>query len=97
MVRNGVDGQIMQEGERMPKYREIGKAIEAVQRTDSNNNELKELCGKEFRTDRGGAIYIGDYQSYHRIEVGDFVVKSSTGSFYVLSEETMKAKYEEVT
>jgi len=77
------------------RYRPKSSTIEAIQRTESNNDEIKEFAGKEFRTDRGGAVFIGDYSAYHRLEVGDWVVKFSTGAFYVLGDRHMQRRYEE--
>lgn len=87
------------EGTNVPKkYRKKTEEIEAILLTDDNQKEVAAFCGKAFRMDRGGSIFIGDFQSYHRVEIGMYVVKSlDTNTFHALTPNTIERKYEEIT
>ena len=86
------------------RYRKVVQEefVDAVKWTGKNIDEIKELVGneKKVRFDAGGRMYVGNFQTYIPVEVGEFVVMRSSkinrGERFIakLSQEMMDIGYE---
>ena len=88
------------------RYRKViqEEFIDAIRWTGKNTDEIKELVGdeKKVRFDSGGRMYVGNFQTYIPVEVGEFVVmrdsKTDKGRQFITkwSQDMMDANYEPI-
>lgn len=86
------------------RYRKVVQEefVDAIKWNGKNIDEIKELVGneKKVRFDAGGNMYVGNYQTYIPVEVGEFVVMRSSKInrderfITKLSQEKMDDTYE---
>lgn len=79
--------------------RYVPKPIEACKITKDNLHAIAEWCGGEvYNKDEepSDTISIGSSEKTYIADIGDYVVKTPTGSFYTINGESFESLYESV-
>jgi len=88
------------------KYKKKPVAIEALQWTGDNKDEIKEFVGDKMYlriTDNGNGthtqtdeLYIETLEGDHKALVGDYIIKGVRGEFYPCKEDIFEETYKAV-
>jgi len=71
--------------------------IEAIKFTGKNGEEIRELIGKKrARYDAAGRMFIGNYETYRAVDIGEWVVQRPSGAVSSVSDDYIRHNYEKV-
>lgn len=81
------------------KVRKKPVEVEAVQWTGENSEEIIEFCGKYLFFIKGDShtfMYTQTLEGFHRVSLGDYIIKGIKGKFYPCKPDIFKMTYERI-
>lgn len=77
------------------KYKKKPVAIDAIQWTGDNIDELRELDGfTEVHARLGDKLIIHTLEGDHRADIGDYIIRGVRGEFYPCKKDIFEETYE---
>ena len=78
------------------KYIKRPIAIEALQWTGDNIEEIMAFANKDIISFRGGSLYVKTLEGDMLATIGSYVIKGVDGEFYPCREDIFEKTYEQV-